>query len=608
LCEEKRAELEIIDEEYAKGRKNRKKDIVRALDGKLTAYRNWLLDITILDPACGSGAFLNQALEFLIQEHKKIDELKFQLLGGSIVFPDVEAKILEKNIYGVDLNEESVEIAKLSLWLRTAQKGRKLTTLSNHIKCGNSLIDDPEVAGEKAFNWQKEFPEVFAEGGFDVVIGNPPYVVLSSFESSEFEYLQHTYETAYGRLNLFSLFVEKCAKLIQSDGNLGLIIPDSLCLIDYYSDLRKFLLDNYSIYGLFELGDGIFADATVPALVVFVNGTKSNENKITLGTSLQELLFTSNSKHILQDYYYKTPKYSFNLHIDEVFIKLNDKIDNKTCFSLKDVLQIKIGICTGGNKKHLNENPIYPNSKKVLQGKDINKYKLSWGGNYVNYNRDELLRAREEQIFLKPEKLLMRQTSDKLILTFDSNQFYTIDSLFIIYPKVESLNLKYCLALLNSKLLNRQYQKLNPESGRVFAQVKIDYVNELPIKIIPLEEQKKFIDKVELLIERNSGFVLEQNNFLKTLIEEKSVEKVTSKIESFQNLSFDEFKKELKKQKIEFAFGAENDKWRDYFNLTVHKIKDLQSAIINTDKEIDQMVYELYGLTDEEIIIVEESK
>ncbi len=161
LCEEKRTELGIVDEEYAKGRKNRKKELVKSLDKKLEDYRNWLLTLSILDPACGSGAFLNQALEFLINEHRKIDELRGQLLGGAIIFSDITTDILEKNIYGVDLNEESVEIAKLSLWLRTAQKGRKLNTLSNNIKCGNSLIDAPEVAGEKAFNWQNEFPQVF---------------------------------------------------------------------------------------------------------------------------------------------------------------------------------------------------------------------------------------------------------------------------------------------------------------------------------------------------------------------------------------------------------------------------------------------------------------
>ena len=161
LCGEKRTELGIVDEEYAKGRKNRKKEIVRSLDKKLDDYRNWLLTLKILDPACGSGAFLNQALEFLINEHRKIDGLRGQLLGGAIIFSDITTDILEKNIYGVDINEESVEIAKLSLWLRTAQKGRKLNTLSNNIKCGNSLIDDPEVAGEKAFNWYTEFPDIF---------------------------------------------------------------------------------------------------------------------------------------------------------------------------------------------------------------------------------------------------------------------------------------------------------------------------------------------------------------------------------------------------------------------------------------------------------------
>ncbi|HAQ39202.1 MAG TPA: restriction endonuclease subunit M, partial [Saprospirales bacterium] len=178
LCEEKRTELGIIDEEYAKGRKNRKKETLSALDKKLEAYRQWLLSLTILDPACGSGAFLNQALDFLITEHQKIDELRAQLLESSLFFSYITTDILEKNIYGVDINEESVEIAKLSLWLRTAQKGRKLNTLSNNIKCGNSLIDDPEIAGEKAFNWQNEFPEIFANGGFDVVIGNPPYIQL----------------------------------------------------------------------------------------------------------------------------------------------------------------------------------------------------------------------------------------------------------------------------------------------------------------------------------------------------------------------------------------------------------------------------------------------
>ena len=163
LCEEKKTELDIQEAEYEKERKGRQKATLKKLTQKLEDYRKWLLQITICDPACGSGAFLNQALEFLITEHRYIDELQAKLFGDAMVLSEVENSILENNLYGVDINEESVEIAKLSLWLRTAQKGRKLTTLNNNIKCGNSLIDDPNVAGDKAFNWQKEFPKIFKE-------------------------------------------------------------------------------------------------------------------------------------------------------------------------------------------------------------------------------------------------------------------------------------------------------------------------------------------------------------------------------------------------------------------------------------------------------------
>ncbi|WP_051929404.1 TaqI-like C-terminal specificity domain-containing protein [Flavobacterium sp. 83] len=165
LCIDKKAELKIIEEDYVSnnGLKRIAKKIKQPLLEKLNAYRNWLLQITICDPACGSGAFLNQALEFLIAEHGYIDELQAKLFGDAMVLSDVEKSILENNLFGVDLNEESVEIAKLSLWLRTAQPNRKLNDLNSNIKCGNSLIDDETIAGDKAFNWQTAFPKIFTE-------------------------------------------------------------------------------------------------------------------------------------------------------------------------------------------------------------------------------------------------------------------------------------------------------------------------------------------------------------------------------------------------------------------------------------------------------------
>src|SRR5690554_4860994 len=229
LCEEKKTELDIQEAEYEKERKGRKSTTLKNLTQKLEDYRKWLLQITICDPACGSGAFLNQALEFLIAEHQYIDELQAKLFGDAMILSEVENSILENNLFGVDINEESVEIAKLSLWLRTAQKGRKLTTLNNNIKCGNSLINDPNVAGDKAFNWQNEFPKIFQKGGFDVVIGNPPYVFTRTgefMEESKNYILDYVLENSIsttskglniqkGKINLFAIFIIKAIEILN---------------------------------------------------------------------------------------------------------------------------------------------------------------------------------------------------------------------------------------------------------------------------------------------------------------------------------------------------------------------------------------------------------
>lgn len=603
LCSEKKVELNILEEDYFTDKKRQKKTI-KALVDKLNGYRSWLLQLTICDPACGSGAFLNQALDFLITEHRYIDELQAKLFGDALVMSDVENSILENNLFGVDLNEESVEIAKLSLWLRTAQPNRKLNDLNENIKCGNSLIDDVEIAGDKAFNWQNSFPKIFEKGGFDVIIGNPPYVVLSSFKDNTVEYLQKKYKTSFGRLNTFALFIEQITNLIKEHSNIGLIIPDSLCLIDYYTNLRKHLLDSVSIEQIIELGDGVFADATVPAIILIL-GDKKEDNQIKIGSTNSINNFDS-FKTIAQKYYYTTQKLSFNLSVDDIFIKLNGLIDNKKVFALKELIQIKIGVCTGSNEKHIANKPIYTNSKKVLQGKDINKYSLVYNNLYINYDRKELLRAREEEIFLKGEKLLMRQTSDRLIISYDDEKYYTIDSLFILYPKDERILLKYLLPLLNSKLLTRQYQKINPEAGRVFAQVKIDYVNEIPIIVASNETQDKFIKHADLMLALNKQLQEVSQKFQRTIQRKFELEELPKKLQDWYKLSYPEFIKELAKKKVKLSLSQEAE-WEDYFIEESKNALDLKATIDATDKTIDTMVYELYGLSEEEIEIVEKS-
>lgn len=207
-------------------------------------YEEKLKSIKVLDPACGSGAFLNQAFDYLLEEHKWLNKQRDLLKGGqsSIFALDaVQRDILKNNIFGVDLNEESVEITKLSLWLKTANKQKPLTNLDDNIKCGNSIIDDPEVAGDKAFKWEEEFEAIMAAGGFDVVVGNPPYVFArnQSFTDEQKRYYYDNYQLNTYQLNTFVIFMEKGFNLLNELGWFGYIIPNNWLTINSFKNLEN---------------------------------------------------------------------------------------------------------------------------------------------------------------------------------------------------------------------------------------------------------------------------------------------------------------------------------------------------------------------------------
>ena len=323
LCEEKKTALDFHEEEYFKGRKNRNKTTIAKLVNILDEYRDWLLQLTICDPACGSGAFLNQALDFLIREHNYIDELKTKILGGGLQFPDIENTILENNIYGVDLNEESVEIAKLSLWLRTAQPRRKLNDLSSNIKCGNSLIDDKKVAGDKAFKWENEFPDVFADGGFDVVIGNPPYVRPRSLNFIQQEWLIKNFICAENQFDLYHLFIEQAENIKKPDGIVSYILPNAFLANENSKKLRKYILDFCTISTIIECGSKVFPDASVEVLI-YIFYSKAE---------VAQFGFLENTQFVRSNYFnpklfYDNFNINFTVTLSETGMKLHQKIKN----------------------------------------------------------------------------------------------------------------------------------------------------------------------------------------------------------------------------------------------------------------------------------------
>ena len=238
-------------------------------------YKDRLTALTVLDPACGSGAFLNQAFDYLHAENGRVNRLLSDLGGGAMdVFESLDRVILRQNLFGVDLNAESVEITKLSLWLKTASKQAALTELNDNIRCGNSLVDDPAVAGDKAFDWQDAFPAVMAAGGFDVVVGNPPYVRQETLGEAFKVWSKAKFETASGTADLYVYFYEQAHRLLKPGGRFGFISSNKFMRAGYGKGLRDFLVKNATITTIVDFGDlPVFEDATAYPVIVLMKKT-----------------------------------------------------------------------------------------------------------------------------------------------------------------------------------------------------------------------------------------------------------------------------------------------------------------------------------------------
>lgn len=589
LCDQKKQEIQLNDEDFAKSKQKKTKE---QLLTKLKTYREWLLQLTIIDPACGSGAFLNEALNFLIAEHQYLDELEGKLFGASITFQNVENSILENNLFGVDLNEESVEIAKLSLWLRTAQRGRKLNDLSANIKCGNSLISDPEVAGEKAFDWQKAFPKVFEKGGFDVVIGNPPYVRNTLLNENDKEYLKNIFQSAYQQYDLYVLFIELGLKILKLDSYLSYIIPNKFIATGYGKGIRKYMLENSSILEIKDVSnENIFIDASVYPIILTIRSKINSE---------------------IIDNYYDISKYKLNKNN---YSHIIDKIE-KDSISLFQIADLTETIHTGNVRdKLIVYEKINDNCKKLLRGRDIDRYVVKPDENlYINFDENLIDKSKNEygnltsSLLYEQNKIFYRDISLRMQAYYDKENFYSVNTLYtLIIPekKREYIYYETLLAILNSNLVSFWFsQRFNDAhvSGG-YLRFKKKYVSQIPIKIP--KNQQPFVEKADKMLSLHKELREVSDKFSRMVVRKFELgDNLPKKLQTWHELSFKEFVKELGKLKIKLSLSQEAE-WEDYFLQEQKKAQQIATQITQTDKEIDQMVYKLYNLTEEEIKIVE---
>ena len=662
LCEEKKTELEFREEEYFEVKKGTRTATKKKLLATLDTYRDWLLQLTICDPACGSGAFLNQALEFLITEHAYIDELKAKVLGGAIVFSDIENTILENNIYGVDINEESVEIAKLSLWLRTAQPRRKLNDLSSNIKCGNSLIDAKSVAGDKAFKWEDEVPAVFTKGGFDVVIGNPPYVraeLLGEF----LEYFEKKYNVYHSASDLFAYFYELGFKIIKEDGLVG-FISNTFSKTAAGKTLRSYLTEkaNFNIYIDFTEIQIFEGATTYPIIIIFEKSSSKNDNFTYI-----KIPKSSQNKVVNIDVENKIQVSQLNLDLNSWSFLSFEKSNILAKISYFPNLKQTFGKCYYGIKTALNDAFIVNNDwelskhiRPILEGKEIKKWNVSKVEQKLILFKSKWTNKKYPNIENEEQKLKL--LSQEFPLIFDHLNLYAqrakkrydkgdywwelrncayydlFEKPKIIFPNLQNSN-KFCLdkkgvfinapavflpsdnraliCLLNSKIVWEFLKSICVVRSGGYIEVKPQYFEQIPVP--ELKNQEEFEIYSEKIINAVDTLQKLESKFQNYLLSQFPIEKLSKKLQNWHELDFGEFIKELNKainaanrerrkneqEEIPKLTRKDEFEWMELFEDNKKKAVELQTQINQLDHQIDQMVYELYGLTEEEISIVE---
>lgn len=406
--------------------------IVKNTVGKITEGKSpkEIAKIKIVDPACGSGSFLIGAYQFLLDWYKEYytnspkapkNKKDSPLTPDGNLTTAEKKRILLNNIYGVDIDVNAVEVTKLSLLLKCLEgetrasieyqlsmfNERVLPSLDNNIKDGNSLIDtdyyDTQLDfGEdkkiKPFNWQKAFPEVFSAGGFDCVIGNPPYLRLQGLQETQPEslsYYKDNYEAAKsGNYDIYVLFNERGYNLLNNNGVLGFIQPHKFFQSDFGSGIRNFLVKNKALYEIVNFGhQQVFKEASTYSCLLFLQ--KNNRNQVKIKNVEDLNLFISNqtfSDEFLVDYPPMDSKWNFFSPVKESLMK---KL-NSLPYRLGDITRkIFVGLQTSADKiyvleiekekrytikcfsKSLNESVEIEKGllKPFLMGKDVKRYR-----------------------------------------------------------------------------------------------------------------------------------------------------------------------------------------------------------------------------------------
>jgi hypothetical protein len=588
---------------------------------------------------------------------------------------DLDKQILENNLFGVDLNQESVEITKLSLWLKTANRYNPLTSLDNNIKCGNSLIDDVSVAGDKAFVWELEFKAVMDKGGFDVVIGNPPYLRLQGLKDAHYQqslFYENNYQAATGNYDIYVLFLEKAYKLLANNGISSFILPHKWLISEFGIGIRKLFSTNKAVEKIDHFESYfVFDEVTTYTCITTLSkkakdafqfrrvNPKELSEKVSNYTAISyELLSSENwnlGEQAVANLLQKINKQA--LKVSDVFEKVFAGIQT-SADSIYLIKGEKEGNFIKGYSEQLKKTVILESDfmKPLVKGDDVSRYKSLNNRYYVIFpyllNNGKVKPMIENDIkvnfpksyqYLKENEIFLRNRekgkfdNDNWFLFGRQQGLVEVNKTKFVSPDITlGMNLscadetvcikngaygiiisddfkdceKHFLAITNSSLMWFFLKKTGAILRGGYFRFNTNYIYNFRFPEKSSVLQSDLSTKANTMLEQNKTLQQLQTAFLSFVQADLKPQKLSTKLQRYYDLSWDEFKTELKKSKVDLNKTHSLNKvreWQELFEKEKQQALAIKTLIEQTDKEIDHLVYALYGLTADDIAIIENS-
>ncbi|MDZ4782264.1 MAG: N-6 DNA methylase [Planctomycetia bacterium] len=626
------------------------------------AWQDALVTIRLLDPACGSGAFLIEAFDQLHATYQRSNDRLLELRGHRSLF-DLDRRILENNLYGVDLNEEAIEICRLSLWIKTAERGKTLASLDHAIRVGNSVVSDPAVH-PKAFVWQAAFPEVFAQGGFDVVVGNPPYVrqeLLSAIKP----YLQSAYHAYHGMADLYVYFYELGLRVLRSGGLLSFIVTNKWMKSGYGEPLRRFFAEEAWVESVVDFGHAkqIFEDADVfPSIIVARKPTKAPKPKTARLCSIprEQLRVEDLSRQIDVEGVELTLDQlgaeSWQLESSDVTRLMQKIAKNRTALTEFAGIKPYRGVVTGCNEAFVIDSKLRDRLvaedpkcaeviKPYLRGQDIDRWASEWkqlwmifsrrgidikvypsllnhltqfraqlepkpkawtgrewnGRKAGQYHWFEIQDSTEYWLEFSKPKIVYQEIQFHPSYAFDSSGTFGNNKMFFV-PTDDC----FLLAVLNSPLMWWHNWRYLPHMKDEALSPVGFLMESLPIAV-PLDSTRRKSDAcVRRLIEIAALQQCTRADLLDWLRVEHHVEKPSLKLQAPTELDSDAFVAEVKRVrgKKNSLSAAALKSLRDEYTRTIEPARMQAAEALRLERQLSDMVNEAYGLTPEEVALM----